>query len=159
MTRRALGAAAAVVLVVAGCGEKEKSGTGLAWDGEPKVFRSKNLPDDRVVIAQVRNTGDETLHIVAADVEVHSADGGTVEATAAFTTSYAHGLFGMLQQPDPVPPDELRRLGKVVDLPAGASAPFYAAWRLGPSAKEPVRIDWGAGSLEVPEATATSAGR
>jgi hypothetical protein len=150
---------AVAVLAAAGCGGQGTADGGLAWDGEPQVFRSKNLPDDRVVIARVRNTGDKTLHLVAADLKVRGADGKPVQATAAFATNFAHGLFGMLQQPNPVPPNELRRLGKVVDIPPDASVPFYAAWRLKAGTREPVRIDWGDGDLDVPEATGTAAGR
>jgi len=39
---------------------------------------------------------------------------------------------------------------------AGTSAPFHAAWRLKPGAKEPVRIYYGAGSLAVPKPIGTA---
>jgi hypothetical protein len=163
VSRRLLAAAAAATAVaVAGCGggdDGAKPSTGLAWDGTPKVFRAKNLPDDRVVIARVRNAGHKTLHLVAKDLRVRDANGRTLTTTAAFSTAFAHGLFGMLQQPNPVPRDELLRLGKIAVIPAGASVPFYAAWRLKPGTKEPVRIDYGTGTLDVPAATATAAGR
>jgi hypothetical protein len=110
-----------------------------------------------VVIAKVRNTGPKTLHIVAADVKVRDAGGHVLEGSAGFNTTYAHGLFGALQQPDPVPPAELLRLGKVVYLPKGASVPFYAAWRLpkGTPDRE-VTVDYGSGTLTVPVATGTT---
>jgi ABC-2 type transport system permease protein len=37
------------------------------------VFRAKNLPNDRVVIARVRNAGTKTLHLVARDLKVRYA--------------------------------------------------------------------------------------
>ncbi|MFL5846559.1 MAG: hypothetical protein ACJ762_17885 [Solirubrobacteraceae bacterium] len=153
---------AAAGLAVAGCGgggEDTKPGSGLSWEGTPKVFRAKNLPDDRVVIARVKNDGDTTLHLIAKNLKVRDASGTPLLASAAFTTNYAHGLFGMLQQPKPVPPAELIRLGKVAFIPAGASVPFYAAWRLKPGAEGPFTVDYGKGTLVLPDATGVSAGR
>ena len=144
----------------AGCGGGDDDRrAGLAWDGAPKVFRAKNLPDDRVVIARVRNTGSTTLHVVAGDLRVRDAEGRALETSAAFTTNYAHGLFGALQQPRRLPAAELIRLGKVAYIPAGASLPFYAAWRLRPGSKGPLRIDYGSGTLTVPGVSDTAAGR
>ena len=145
-------------LAAAGCGAEAKKRDGqLSWQGKPNVFKARNLPHDRVVIARVRNTGSKTLHLVAAELKVRDANGHALKATAAFNTTFAHGLYGALEQPAGGPPAaELQRLGKVIYLSAGASVPFYAAWRLRPGTKEPVRIDYGAGSLAVPPATATS---
>lgn len=159
--RRALTAVAAVaVLAAAGCGggDDPPKRPGLAWDGTPEVFRAKNLPSDRVVIARVRNTGSETLHLVAADLRVRDAGGRALESSAAFTTNYAHGLFGMQDPPKRLPPAELVRLGKVVYIPAGASVPFYAAWRLKAGSREPVSVDYGSGTLALPAPGATAAG-
>src|SRR3954470_17174001 len=141
----------AAVAVIAGCGGDKKADAGrLAWSGKPSVFKARNLPSDRVVIARVRNAGSETLHLVGAKLVVRDANGRKLTATAAFNTTFAHGLYGALQQPAGGPPAaELARLGKTISLPAGGSAPFYAAWRLTPGAKEPVRIDYGTGSLAV----------
>jgi hypothetical protein len=143
---------------IAGCGGDKKDESGrLAWAGKPSVFKARNLPNDRVVIARVRNTGSKTLHLVGSKLVVRDANGRRLKATAAFNTTFAHGLYGALQQPaGGAPAAELARLGKVISLPAGGSAPFYAAWRLAPGAKEPVRIDYGTGSLAVPKATATA---
>jgi hypothetical protein len=159
VSRAAAATLAVAALGLAACGGGgAKKTEGLAWEGTPKVFKAKNLPNDRVVIARVKNTGDTTLHIVAKDLQVRDAAGRRLNSSAAFTTTFAHGLFGALQQPNPVPPAELIRLGKVIYLPAGASAPFYAAWRLKSGTKEPVSIDYGKGSLAVPAATGTTAG-
>jgi hypothetical protein len=157
VSRRLLAAAIATI-AVAGCGgaDKPKEGT-LSWLGKPNVFKARNLPNDRVVIAHVRNTGSKTLHLTGSRLVVRDANGRALKTTAAFNTTFAHGLYGALQQPAGGPPvSEQIRLGKTIYLPAGGSAPFYAAWRLTPGAKEPVRIDYGRGSLDVPEATATT---
>ncbi len=154
MSVRAL-AAAAVALALTGCGGgggKAASG-GLSWVGTPQVFQPRTLPRDRVVIARVRNSSKRTLHIVAARVVVRDAGGRALRgSSAAFTTTFAHGLFGAYQQPKQLPTSELLRLGKLIYLPPGAKAPFYAAWHLPPGAKEPVRVDYGAGALVVPSA-------
>ena len=157
MPKRVAGLALLAAVVGAGCGGQADDSGKLSWQGEPSVFKARNLPNDRVVIARVQNTGKKTLHLVGSKLVVRDADGHALKTTAAFTTTFAHGLYGALQQPAGGPPaQELLRLGKTVYLPAGGSAPFYAAWRLGPGTKEPVRIDYGTGSLPVPEATATS---
>lgn len=158
--RAAAVGAAVVALAAAGCGGGDDATPreGLSWEGTPRVFRAKHLPDDRVVIARVRNTGSKTLHLVAADLKVRDAAGHALTTSAAFSTTFAHGLFGALQQPRPVPRQELIRLGKIAIIPAGATVPFYAAWRLKPGTKEPVRIDYGRGSLDVPAASGTAAG-
>jgi hypothetical protein len=154
---RALGIAV-VAVALAGCGGGDKTDAGrLSWAGKPSVFKARNLPNDRVVIARVKNTGRKTLHLVGARLVVRDADGKALRTSAAFNTTFAHGLYGALQQPAGGPPvAELIRLGKAIYLPAGGSAPFYAAWRLKPGTKEPVRIDYGTGSLAVPNATATA---
>lgn len=158
--RRALGIAALALAVVTGCGggggDRPAAGL-LTWDGKPSVFKAQGLPSDRVVIARVKNTGGKTLHLVGAKLVVRDADGKALDTTAAFNTTFAHGLYGALQQPvGGAPVAEQVRLGKTIYLPPGGSAPFYAAWRLEPGTKEPVRIDYGTGSLAVPTATATS---
>ena len=151
MSRRGPAVAIAVaVLASAGCGGADKPSQ-LSWSGKPLVFRSRALPHDRIVYAHVRNTSDKTLYLVAARLVVRDADGRKLNSSAGFTNNYAHGLFGAYQQPDRLPPLELLRLGKAVYIPAGASVPFYAAWHLGPGTREPVSIDYGSGSLTVPQ--------
>jgi hypothetical protein len=148
-----------LAVLIAGCGgSSAKPDAGrLSWQGKPHVFYARGLASDRVVIAQVTNTGKKTLHLIGSKLIVRDASGKALKATAAFNTTFAHGLYGALQQPVGGPPvAELIRLGKAVYLPAGGSAPFYAAWRLGPGTKEPVRIDYGSGSLKIPKPTATA---
>ena len=151
--------ASTATLAVAGCGAGSHHATGpLAWAGTPHVLRSHDMPNDRVVVARVRNTGKTTLHLVAADLVVRDASGRRLFGSAAFTTTFAHGLYGALEKPKGgVPLGELIRLGKIVYLPPGASVPFYAAWRLKPGSREPVTVDYGKGSLPVPKPTGTTA--
>jgi hypothetical protein len=147
----------AAMLGAPGCGGHKPYAGQLGWQGKPSVFRARNLPHDRVVIARVENTGSKTLHLVAARLVVRDAAGQRLDATAAFTTTFAHGLYGALEQPPGGPPaQELVRLGKVTYLPPGSSAPFYAAWHLKRGSKPPLRIDYGIGSLTIPEAAASA---
>jgi hypothetical protein len=141
----------AVVFVVAGCGGGGSHASApLEWDGAPKAFQPRGLPRDGVVLGKVRNTTKRTLHFEASSLFVRDASGRRLRSSAAFTETYAHGLFGALQQPDHLPQTELRRLGKIIDLPPGDSAPFYAAWRLANGSRTPVHVDYGSGSLAVP---------
>jgi hypothetical protein len=144
----------ALAFVVAGCGggggdDSHASGP-LEWDGAPRAFQPRGLPRDGVVLGKVRNTTKRTLHFDAASLFVRDARGRRLRSSAAFTETYAHGLFGALQQPGHLPQTELRRLGKIIDLPPGDSAPFYAAWRLASGSRAPVRVDYGSGTLAVP---------
>lgn len=161
MRGRTAGALGAAALAVAGCGASTSptrtTGTtasaagGLAWQGTPHVYRSRNLPRDRVAIGRVRNTGTETLHLIAAKLVLRDSAGRALKGAAAFTTTFAHGLYGALEQPaGGQPVAEQIRLGKIVYLPPGGSAPFYAAWRMAPGATTPVRVDYGSGTLAVP---------
>lgn len=165
MTARAAVTALALTLAAAGCGDSGGATTtssatttataaadaGLAWVGKPGVFASRTLPNDRVVIAHVRNASNHTLHLIGAKIVVRDADGHALKSSAAFTVTFAHGLYGALEQPaGGQPVAEQIRLGKVVYLPPGATAPFYAAWRLKPGLRGPMRVDYGAGSLALP---------
>jgi hypothetical protein len=145
----AAGVTALSATALVGCGGGTHSGP-LALVS-PRVLIPHRLPHDRVLVARVRNTSSGTLHLVAARIVVRDRSGRRLQASAGFTTTYAHGLFGAFQQPNPVPRAELIRLGRLIDLVPGATAPFYAAWRLLPGSKEPVDIDYGQGRMRAPE--------
>ena len=172
--RRAIAAAAAcaALTAAAGCGggggsapaatatraAAPATGHGVTWSGTPLVFRSRGLPNDRVVIAHVRNAGRRTLRIAATDVKVRDAAGHALRSSAGFTNNFAHGLFGAFQQPRHLPAAELLRLGKMVLLEAGRSAPFFAAWRVTAHTKMPLHVDLGrGGTLVLPAPSSTTA--
>lgn len=142
---------AALAVVAGGCssGHKQPHGA-LEWDGTPQVFAPRDLPRDRIVLGRVRNASSHTLNLVAARLVVRDAAGKPLRSSAAYTASYAHGLFGAFQQPSQLPQSEVARLGRAIYLTPAHSAPFYAAWRLTPGSREPVRIDYGGGSLSIP---------
>jgi hypothetical protein len=161
-------AAAAVLAVVLAAGiavaahrsESAPPVGALGWaDAPPQVFRLPTMPRDRVAVGRVQNTSLRTLRLTAAALVVRDRRGRPLPASAGFTTSYAHGLFGAFQQPSSVPTAELLRLGRVVELKPGTSAPFYAAWRLprGAAGEPEVRVDYGAGTLVLPAARVATA--
>jgi hypothetical protein len=158
--RRAAGAAAlAAATLAAGCGGASKpasSSAPLAWQGTPVSYASPDLPRDRVLLAKVRNTSSAPVRLDAAKLVVRDAADRELRSSGRYIAGYAHGLYGAFQKPDPLPPDELKRMGLLVTLAPGRTAPIFVAWRLTPGAKEPARVDYGGGSLALPERTTPS---
>jgi hypothetical protein len=150
--KRAAVALAGAALALAGCGGggEERRSTGLRWKREPLVFRATRLPSDRVLTGTVENRSGRSLHIVAANIRVRDAGGAALHSYAQFVNAYAHGLYGAYQKPKPLPPNELSRLGLVVTLPPGSVIPLTVAYRVTASTRDPLRVDYGSGSLAVP---------
>jgi hypothetical protein len=139
-------------MALAGCGG---GGAGvrrgdLVWAQPPLEFVPQGLASDRVVVGRVRNDSLRPLRLVAARLLVRDDTGRTLRSSVGFTTTYAHGLFGAFQQPSALPTEELVRLGRVVELRPGETAPFYVAWRMPASAQGPVHVDYGAADLTLP---------
>jgi hypothetical protein len=153
MRRAALAAlaagAVAVTPAIAGCGGAVKQPP-LAWKDRPQAFRSKTLPQDRVVLATVRNASSQPLRLDAGKLVVRDAGGHRLVSTVQFVAAFSHGLYGAFQQPSELPPEELTRRGLVVTLRPGASAPLTVAWRLAGGAREPATVDYGSGRLILP---------
>lgn len=143
-----------LAVAAGGCGGGTSARPGaVVWQGAPRLFRPRGLPRDRVLVGRIRNAGTAMLKLTAAQVVVRDATGRQVPgATAAFLSNYAHGLFGALQQPAAVPRTEAARLGRLLYLFGGASAPIFAAWHLPPGSREPVSIEIGRFRLAVPAA-------
>ena len=125
----------------------------LVWQVAPLEFRARGrgLEHDRVVLARVRNTSEDSILLWAKDVRVRDSAGHRMRSVAGFMNTYAHGLFGAFQQPSAAPTKELLRMGRMVQLAPGATAPFFAAWRIGStSSRGPARVDYGTGDLLLP---------
>ena len=90
---------------------------------------------------------------------MRDADGHRLRAYAVFTSTFAHGLYGAYQQPNPVPPAELRRLGHVITLEPHQTAPLTVAYRLTSGTHVPLRVDYGRGALSVPRRARAQATR
>ena len=152
-------AAVVAAALVAGCGGSKKADCGwtcyspevpLAWVTTPVAYRPQTLPRDRVLLAKVRNASSTPLRLEAAKLVVRDATGKVLRSEGRYIAGYAHGLYGAFQKPDPLPPDELKRLGLVITLAPGKTAPIELAWRLAPGAKEPATVSYGAGTLPLP---------
>jgi hypothetical protein len=158
--RQAAVLAAGAAFVLAGCGgDKPRTDRGdLVWSKQPLLFRATHLPNDRVLIGTVRNRSKSTLHLIASRILVHDATGSRLRGYAVFLSTFAHGLYGAYQKPKPLPPVELTRLGAVITLAPGATAPLSVAYRLTSHTRSPVSVDYGRGTLSVPRQARPQAG-
>jgi hypothetical protein len=139
-------AALALLVLAAGCGGDEDQP--LAWSRAPVVNRSPTLPDDRVLQGTVRNETDEAIELRAQDVRVLDRRGHRLRSSAAFLSGfvYSHVPYnrGRDEVPAALPRREQERLGRVVRIEAGSTAPLTVSWR-GAAAQ----IDYGGGTLPV----------
>lgn len=148
-------AAAAVVGVVAltgGDSESQAGGQVLSWEGEPLAIAPADLPRDRVAYGTVRNTSLEQLQASNGDFDVRDAGGTELDATVQFLGTFAHGIYGAYQKPDPLPEEELIRLGFQVDLESGETSPLTVSYRLEAGSKLPAMLYYrDAPALELPD--------
>jgi hypothetical protein len=150
---QALLIAAAGGALLAGCGGGDDDSTGdLRWARPPQVFRAHSMPRDRVLMGTVRNSSFRPLNLKATDLSVRDRAGHRLPAHVQFIESYAHGLYGAYQRPNPIPQDELIRLGLVVRILPGESAPLTVAYRTRPGLAMPLRVSYRANALSVPRA-------
>ncbi len=143
-------AVTAAAALVVGCGGVAKEP--LAWQGTPVAYRPPNLPTDRVLLAKVRNTSQKPVLLDASKLVVRDAQDKILRSSGRYVAGYAHGIYGAFQKPDPLPPDELKRLGLLITLPPGKTAPIEVAWRLERGSVQPARVEYGRGSLPLPRA-------
>jgi len=157
--RRSLGVALTTVAVGIGAcgGEEEPTGSGLTWAEPPTLIRAATGGPDRVLVGEVRNESPEQMKLIAEKVEVRDANGKALEGDAGFTATYAHGLYGADVSPERLPPSERSRLGLTVYVEPGGTEPVYAAFR-DREAMPPLSLDYGEGTLEVPETLTTESG-
>ena len=148
----ALLAALAVALpACGGGGGGEGDATGkLRWTAEPVLIQAPRLPRDRIVVGTVRNDSLRRIVLEAADLRVTAGGGIALRSQSQFAAAYAHGLYGADYRPKVPPEEERRRLGLVVTLDPGETAPLTVAYRLRAGARAPIGIDYGAGTLPVP---------
>ena len=162
MRRAAALTAVASLAALAGCGGGNGGGTpgsdrpALAWKATPKAFRPHDLPNDRIALATVRNVSGKPVQLDSAKLVVRDADGHVLRSSGRFIAGYAHGLYGAFQKPDPLPPDELKRMGIRITLQPGRTAPVYVAWRLLASSRSPATVDLGPARLSLPSRATTA---
>ena len=152
MRRAGLLVAAAVLLATAGCGGEDKGTGELRWVGKPRVFRSADLPRDRVLRGTVENGTLRRVEVKAKDLRLVDAGGKRVGGVATFLNGYLHGLYPPTRHPaSGLPAEEQRRIGIVARIDPGKRAPLVVAWRLKAGDRPPVRVEYGAGSLPIPK--------
>jgi len=149
-----LGAAPALALVLlGGCGGGDDKGGRfgpLEWEKQPLVSRATNLRSDRVLVGSVRNESFREVKLDAGNLTVRDSDHRRLRANARFAAAFAHGLYGAYQKPNPQPDEERRRLGQIVTIKSGKTAPLVVAFRLRRDTRTPLRVDYGEGFLTVP---------
>jgi hypothetical protein len=151
---RALALACAAVMLVAGCGggdDREPAGS-LRWEKDRVLVKPETLPNDRIVAGTLRNDGQDRADLVAKELKLRTADGGTVPTNAAFIRSFAHGMYPPTRLPGGKEPiTEQLRLGQIARVLPGKSVPLTVSWRQKPGAAPPVRIEWSGGSIPIPD--------
>ena len=154
MRARALGLGAVFALAAAlplACSDDEGVGD-LAWVKRPNVYRQATLPRDRVLVGTIRNDSLRPIKVAATDVRPVDEGGNALRGNATFVRGYVHPLYPPTRPPaGGLPESELERTGRQLRLEPGQKAPLSVAWRLTPGAEAPVRIDYGSGSLPIPE--------
>jgi hypothetical protein len=146
--RRRLLIAALPLVLAAGCGGGEDTGSGdLVWDEKPRMFTNPNLPDDRIVAGSVRNDTLERIDLVARDLAVRSGDGDELESAAIFAPTFIRGVFPQ-NRGDEIPVGEQIRIGLRARLEPGQAAPLTVSWRQ--KGERAVLIEYGRGTLPVP---------
>jgi hypothetical protein len=145
----ALAGAAVLAAVLLFTGGADGGSGKLAWAGKPRVFKS-GKPTDRVLTARIENTSLKPVEIDVKDVRIVDADGEEVEGTARFLAAFVHGLWSWSQAPAELTEFERRRLGQLVTIKPGQTAPVALSWRTPPGADPPVRVEFGDASVALP---------
>jgi hypothetical protein len=158
----ASGLAAALVVIVAvaalaGSGDDRQLGNGdLVWVKQARLYRNPNLPDDRVVRGVIRNNSLKIVTLSARDLHVRTAAGDRLDTAAVFAPTFIRGVFPENRGQD-IPESEQLRIGLRARIEPGKTVPVTVAWRE-PDGRASA-IDYGGGSLPVPEHRPTGARR
>jgi len=160
--RRPRTAVAGLLVLLAGCGggggtEAASGGGPLDWKAEPVLTVADRLPDDRILAGTVRNASvRKDIALDSGRVVVRDAAGTRLEAYALYSFAFAHGLYGQAEAPNGPVESDRERLGYRRTLKPGQSAPLVVAYRLTPSTRPPITVDYGGGTLPVPGAPTTA---
>jgi hypothetical protein len=120
----------------------------LDWSGDAEVFTHPTLPGDRVLTAKLRNDGIHPLRVDIADVRLLDAGGREVASSPVFLQAFGKSLWSAGRGPVQEPDSELQRTGRIALLEPGEEVPLTVAWHARDG--EPVRVDYGKGSLSLP---------
>ena len=120
----------------------------LDWSGDAEVFTHPTLPGDRVLTAKLRNDGLHPLRVDIGDVRLLDGDGHLVASTPVFLQAFGKSLWAAGRGPQQLPDTELLRTGRIALLKPGQEVPLTIAWHTADG--DPVRVDYGRGSLGLP---------
>lgn len=123
----------------------------LGWLGEPQVFKVPELPRDRILSGQVRNTSTKPVDISVDRVTVVDARGRKVKSSVRFLAAFAHGLYPPTEKIGPGGTFTRTRLGEIAKIKPGAAIPMTLSWRVAPGGSAPVEVRFGGGSLPLPD--------
>ena len=119
-----------IVLLAGGEGEKPAGRAGsLIWAERPKLVLPPDLPTDRILYGQVRNDGLRDMKLRVLDLRVLDRAGRALKSDGRFLQAYAHGLYGAYPVGKDIGDYERARLGIVITLKPGRTAPLTLAWR------------------------------
>jgi hypothetical protein len=119
-----------VVLLVGGGAAKPAGRAGsLIWAAQPQLIYPPELPQDRILYGQVRNDGLRDMKLRALELRVLDRGGRALKSDGRFLQAYAHGLYGAFPVNQDIGDYERRRLGIVLTLEPGRTAPLTVAWR------------------------------
>jgi hypothetical protein len=142
--------AAAALAGCGGAGASDKGKADLAWDGTPVVRASST--GARVLIGKVKNQSSSELRLTSAQLRLVDRRGHAIPSAAVFSSTYVRSIYphnGIGPTgPAEYPEAEQRRVGYLLVLEAGKSAPLTVSWRER-RAQAAARIDYGKGSLPV----------
>jgi hypothetical protein len=118
-----------VVLVVGGGAQKPAGRAGsLIWAAQPQLIYPPDLPSDRILYGQVRNDGLRDMKLRALELRVLDRGGRALKSDGRFLQAYAHGLYGAFPVNQDIGDYERRRLGIILTLKPGRTAPLTVAW-------------------------------
>jgi len=158
--RRGVGGLAALVviaLIAGGCGGEGDASSGdarLAWEGEP-TLRASETTRARVLIGTVKNTSLGRVRIRSSALTLVDQDGRRMKASVGFVSTFVRSLYPQSGRPgarrSEFPEAERRRIGDLAVLRSGETSPLTVSWNEPPGRRDATRIDYGRGSLEIPD--------
>jgi len=121
----------------------------LQWKAKPSLILVPELPRDRILTGQVRNTSLHAVDLESDGVQIRDAQGHSLKATARFAQSFSHGLYPWSMHVKGSK-FERRRIGESATIKPGQAVPLTLSWRVPEGGSEPVEVRFDGGSLDLP---------